>query len=89
MKLTYDYARSGRLSTIRWDFFTFAGMSREGDGRTRCVRTFSVGESGDLRQTSERITDAKTGNVVDRRFSFAPRVKHWMSLSELPIMPQT
>ncbi len=87
VKLTYLYGANGRLRFIRWDTYTFHG-SKEGEGLTRCVRTFTVTPRGELIQKSERITDDKTGKVVDRSF-WSPRVKHWMSLAELPIKPET
>jgi len=89
-EFTYDYGRDGRLRKIRSVFVTFGGItiSAENDGLTRCVRTFSVSPGGTVRQTSERITDEKSGRVVARQF-YQPRVDHWMSLSQLPIPPKT
>ena len=85
VKLKYLYGVTGRLRYVRLNLFTFSGTP-EGAGITNCLRTFTVSPLGELRQTSERITDDKTGKVVDRKF-WAPHVKHWMSLSELPITP--
>ena len=78
------------LRRIRSVFVTFAGIttSGEAEGLTRCVRTFSVSPGGTLRQTAERITDKKSGRVVAREF-YQPRVEHWMTLSQLPIPPDT
>src|SRR3954468_5224964 len=68
-ELTYDYGRDPDLRRIRSVFVTFAGIpSGEAEGLTRCVRTFSVLPGGTLRQTSERITDEKSGRVVARQF---------------------
>jgi hypothetical protein len=89
-ELIYDYGRDAHLRRIRSVFVTFAGITtcREAEGLTRCVRTFSVSPGGTLRQTAERITDKKSGRVVARQF-YQPRVEHWMSLSQLPVPPDT
>ena len=89
-ELTYEYGRNSRLRKIRSEFVTFGGItiSGEDEGLTRCVRTFTVSRSGTLRNTSERITDEKSGRVVARQF-YEPQIKHWMNLDELPIRPKT
>jgi hypothetical protein len=85
-EFTYDYDRDAHLRQLRSVFVTFGGITTSGEyeGLTRCVRRFSVSPGGTLRQTSERITDEKSGRVVARQF-YQPRVEHWMSLSQLPI----
>jgi hypothetical protein len=90
VKLTYDYARNGRLHAVRSELITFGGItiSGEDEGLTRCVRTFAVTARGTLQKTSERITDAKTGRKVARQF-YDPQPKHWMNVGELPIVPKT
>ena len=89
-ELIYDYGRDAHLRRIRSVFVTFSGITTcgEAEGLTRCVRTFSVSPGGTLRQTAERITDKKSGRVVAREF-YQPRVEHWMTLSQLPIPPDT
>jgi hypothetical protein len=89
-ELTYEYGRDARLRKIRSEFVTFGGItiSGEGEGLTRCVRTFGVSPSGALHKTSERITDEKSGRIVARQF-YQPQITHWMSLDQLPIRPKT
>ena len=89
-EFTYDYGRDAHLRKIHSVFVTFGGVtiSGEDEGLTRCVRTFSVSPSGNLRKISERITDEKSGRIVARQF-YQPEVEHWMSLSQLPLPPKT
>src|SRR3954453_16284974 len=88
LTLTYDYGTNGRLHKIQYDFSTFNGMCPCGEtGPIRCERTYLVDAGGKLRKTMERITNMKTGVLVDWTFS-EPTVKHWGSVAELPIKPR-
>jgi hypothetical protein len=88
LALTYDYGTNGRLDKIHYDFSTFNGLCPCGEtGPVRCERIYLVDAGGKLRKTMERITEMKTGAVVDWTFS-EPTVKHWGSVAELPIKPR-
>ena len=88
LTLTYNYGTNGRLDKIHFDFSTFNGMCSCGEtGPIRCERTYLVDAGGKLRKTMERITNMKTGLLVDWTFS-EPTVKHWGSVAELPIKPR-
>jgi hypothetical protein len=86
--LPYNYARNGRLTKIDWEFRTFNGIDVEhnDEGLTRCVRTYSVERSGKFRLISEQMEDMKTRRAVTRSF-YTPKIRHWMTLKELPIQP--
>jgi hypothetical protein len=75
MLVTYDYGKNGRLTSLQTDL----AMP---DAQSRCERSYSVNPSGTLNKTSERIR----GNDSAKS---QPPVKHWMSLSELPLKPKT
>ena len=62
-------------------------ISGEDEGLTRCIRDFTVSSRGTLEKTYERILDEKTGRKVARQF-YDLKVKHWMTLDELPIPPK-
>jgi hypothetical protein len=87
LTLTYYYGANGRLDRIQYDFSTFNGLCPCGEiGPVRCERTYLVDAGGKLRKTMERITNMKTGALVDWTFS-EPTLRHWASVAELPIKP--
>ena len=90
MLLTYHYAKTGYLTKIDYEFRTFNGINIQTDdaGLTRCIRSYEVTPSGELRLNSERIEDMKTKRVVKRGF-FEPTIAPWMTLKSLPIQPKT
>jgi len=75
MIVKYSYGKNGRLTSLQTDL----AMP---DAQSRCERSYSVNPSGTLNKTSERIT----GNDSAK---WQPPVKHWMTLSELPLKPKT
>jgi len=87
---TYHYGPKGRLSQIDWEFRTFNGIDVEHneEGLTRCLRTYRVKDSGELRLLSERMEDVNTGRPVTRSF-YEPKITHWLTLKDLPIEPKT
>jgi len=87
--LTYYYDHNRRLTKLKSEFRTFKGMDvvHDDEGMTRCVRSYSVTNTGKLRKMSEQITDMKSGREVKRTF-YEPNVKHWMNLRDLPIQPK-
>jgi hypothetical protein len=88
LTLTYHYGTTGRLGKIQYDFSTFNGVCPCGEtGPVRCERIYLVDAGSKLRKTMERVTDMKTGAVVDWTFA-EPTVKHWGSVAELPIKPR-
>lgn len=72
MVVSYDYGKDGRLRSFQSRLL----MIDQGS----CERSYSVSPSGTLHQISKRITG---GDV-----SWFQGVKHWMSLSELPLKPK-
>jgi hypothetical protein len=76
MIVTYDYGKNGRLTSLQTDLAFLEPQSR-------CERSYSVNPSGTLNKTSERITGGNDSA------EWQPPVKHWMSLSELPLKPKT
>jgi hypothetical protein len=87
LRLTYFYGKNGQLTKIDFDFSTFEGKCSCGEGGlTRCQRSYSVDSTGQLRKRTERVTDMKTGDIVDWTFP-EPKVKHWASLHDLPMRP--
>ena len=76
MTVKYSYGKNGRLTMLQTDLSMNEGLDRY-------ERSYSVTPSGTLNKTSERIT----GKDLDG--SWQPPVKHWMSLSELPLRPKT
>ncbi len=87
--LKYRYAKTARLESIDMDFSTFTGVEAgTGDiAPTRCLRTYSVTQSGNLHLVSEHIEDLKTKRAVKRGFH-EPHIDHWMTLDTLPIKPK-
>lgn len=87
--LTSTYGKDGRLVALKTEFVTFNGIDDAGEnkGLTRCVRNFTLAPKGKLQQVSEKITDAKTGKQVSRKF-WEPKVDHWLTLDDFPIKPK-
>ena len=85
--LIYYYSKDGRLTKIDYDFETVGGLCSCGEsGPIRCARSYVVDDTGNLRKTAERVTEVKTGRIVDWTF-YEPQVRHWATLRELPILP--
>ena len=83
--LSYIYTEDGKLTKITLDLRTFHAFDPAKGTRnpTRCVQIFEVQKSGTLKLLSEEMTDTGSGKKVKRSVSI-PKIKHWMTVDELP-----
>jgi len=81
--INYQYDVDGNLRHVAYEFGTLNGYDKETEefSPTNCVREYDVSQDGEFVLVSTSMTNAATGDSVDRSF-YDPEISHWLTLKE-------